>query len=253
MGKRSESIPHPPPDLGPSACGTGKGRSKGAERWYRMLTASDYGIAPDSRVLDAGCGTGRMAVPLTDYLTEGSYEGFDIHASAVRWCQENITPHAPNFRFEIADIFSTMYNPEGSQSAEEYKFPYPDNSFDFAFLASVFTHLEPRAVENYIYELGRVLESGGTCVISYFLLNDTAVDEIEAGRIRGRPNFPFKRDNHRLQRKVAPEVAVAHDEDMVRGFYGQAGMKILGVTYGSWARPDNGNEFRQDLVWAAKE
>ena len=36
-------------------------------------------LSPDHRVLDIGCGTGRMAIPLTSFLSKkGSYEGFDI-------------------------------------------------------------------------------------------------------------------------------------------------------------------------------
>lgn len=39
-------------------------------------------LIPGERVLDVGCGVGRMAIPLTRYLSaEGSYEGFDVAAS----------------------------------------------------------------------------------------------------------------------------------------------------------------------------
>src|SRR5437867_6142389 len=37
------------------------------------------GLRPDSKVLDVGCGIGRLAVPLTRHLGEtGSYDGLDI-------------------------------------------------------------------------------------------------------------------------------------------------------------------------------
>ena len=90
-----------------------------------MLTASPEGLKPDERVLDAGCGIGRIAVPLTEYLDEsGGYEGFDIAPEGIAWCRENITPRYPNFRFQVADIYNKSYNPEGSQKADEYEFPY---------------------------------------------------------------------------------------------------------------------------------
>lgn len=132
--------------------------------------------------LHAGCGIGRMAVPLTGYLSaEGSYEGFDIVPEGVRWCQENITPKYPNFRFQIADVHNDRYHPEGSQKASEYRFPYADGSFDFVFLTSVFTHMLPQDMENYLSEISRILRSGGRCLITFFLLNAESLKLIEMG------------------------------------------------------------------------
>lgn len=42
-------------------------------------------LAPHHHVLDVGCGIGRIAIPLTQYLSpEGRYEGFDPVRKAVR-------------------------------------------------------------------------------------------------------------------------------------------------------------------------
>lgn len=100
------------------------------------------GLQPSDKVLDVGCGVGRMAVPLTRYLANpGSYEGFDIDAKEIEWCTRHITSRYPNFRFRTADIQSRRYNPKGAYTAAEYKFPFPDGSFDFLFMTSVFTHI----------------------------------------------------------------------------------------------------------------
>ena len=54
----------------------------------------DWGrLLPTDAVLDVGCGIGRMALPLTNYLTPpGRYEGFDIMRANVDWCTSAITP-----------------------------------------------------------------------------------------------------------------------------------------------------------------
>ena len=78
------------------------------------------GLTPDSRVLDVGCGQGRMAVPLLRYLSgAGSYDGFDIVSTGIDWCRANISASHGNFRFHHADIRNEEYNPGGSCAAAE--------------------------------------------------------------------------------------------------------------------------------------
>jgi SAM-dependent methyltransferase len=98
------------------------------------------GLRPDSRVLDIGSGIGRMAVPLTRYLTS-EYNGLEIVAEGVDWCQRQISSRFPNFHFTRADVYNKHYNPTGRYQARDYRFPYEDSSFDFVFLTSVFTHM----------------------------------------------------------------------------------------------------------------
>ena len=80
------------------------------------------GLRPDAAVLEVGCGCGRMAVPLSRYIKSGSYEGFDVDREAITWCQENISPNHPNFRFRHLDIYNAHYNPTGKIKASELSF-----------------------------------------------------------------------------------------------------------------------------------
>lgn len=112
------------------------------------------GLKPYEKVLEPGCGCGRVAQFLTKYLdNKGQYEGFYIVEKSIEWCQENITSKFPNFHFTHSDIQNTLYNPTGKI---KYRFPYPDRSFDFVFLPSVFTHMLPEDMEHYFSEIARV-------------------------------------------------------------------------------------------------
>ncbi|HEX6388809.1 MAG TPA: methyltransferase domain-containing protein, partial [Solirubrobacteraceae bacterium] len=126
------------------------------------------GLTPDDEVLDVGCGIGRMAVPLTGYLApDARYAGFDIVPEGIRWCQRHITALRPSFSFELADVHNPRYNPRGSQPADAYTFPYGEERFDFAFATSLFTHLQPAAIDRYLREIGRVLRPGGRALVTF--------------------------------------------------------------------------------------
>ena len=54
------------------------------------------GLQPGDAVLDVGCGSGRMALPLTGYLnSEGHYAGFDVSRDAIAWPWSSIPPRHP--------------------------------------------------------------------------------------------------------------------------------------------------------------
>jgi SAM-dependent methyltransferase len=192
------------------------------------------GLKPSEDVLDVGCGVGRMALPLTSYLNgQGSYQGFDVVPYGVRWCQRNVTPRFPNFRFQVADIRNSMYNPDGEIAAAQYRFPFPDAEFDFAYATSVFTHMLPDEVGNYVGELARVLRPGGRCFATFFLLNEESRRLVAEGTSR----YDFRHGGG-VYRTIDPrtsEAAVAYDEEFVTGLLREHGLGLERQLYGDWA------------------
>jgi SAM-dependent methyltransferase len=224
-----------------------------AGRW--AYASRDLGqLAPSGRVLDIGCGPGRIAAHLARHLEDGSYEGFDIAPRSIRWCQRRITPRHPGFRFQLADIRNPQYNRTGSQEARNYDFPYSTGEFDLALAASVFTHMRPGEIARYISEAGRVLKPGGLLLASFFLLNEDTQQRVLAsgsrrlGEVQSDDGIGYRSDDPRV-----PEHMIAVFEPDVREMYDGAGLVVESIHYGKWCgRRDAYLGFGQDLVVARR-
>ena len=108
-----------------------------------------YGLMPEHTVIDVGCGSGRLAFQLREYLT-GKYIGMDVvpdlFGYAERICQR------PDWKF---------------YEAPGVTIPEPDNSADFICFFSVFTHLLHDESFLYLKDAQRVLKPGGKIVFSF--------------------------------------------------------------------------------------
>jgi SAM-dependent methyltransferase len=183
------------------------------------------GLQHDHRVLDIGCGVGRLAQPLTTVLSKrGQYDGFDVMPYMIEWCKRNITSAHPNFRFTHADVQTSIGHDTGVDAAD-YVFPYDDSTFDLAYAGSLFTHLTPAAAANYMTQVARVLKPGGVFVSTWNMYN-SASEKILPGRSL-RQAWPHEHDEHRLKDEQHPESNVAFDELWLRPRYAKSGLQIV--------------------------
>ena len=209
-------------------------------------------LQSDERVLDIGCGCGRVALPLTEHLSQtGTYVGMDVTAKPVMWCQKNITPQYPNFQFYHMDLYNKRYNPNGRSLAKDYTFPFDNESFDFIFLTSVFTHLLPADTENYLNQISRLLSQNGRAFITFFLLND--IQQTLASQRKNSIKFIFGSGPYRMRDESIPESAVAYDEVYLRKLLTQCGLEILGpIHYGTWSGRTDGLSYQDILMVQCK-
>jgi SAM-dependent methyltransferase len=234
----------PPGDL---ICTSEEHLYKG-QQWVEYFSGV-CGLKPDESVLDVGSGGGRVAIPLSEYLTEGRYEGFDTSAPDVRWCQEHITPRAPNFNFQHVNILNRTYNKGGTIAPRDFRFPYGDAEFDFLWLTSIFTHMLPEDIEHYFGEIRRVLRPGGRWLATWFVLDDDALRLMN----EGKSFYDFEHDlgAYRVVNPDQHEDAIAFPAEFVFGLYERFGFEVS-ADLGQWAgrEPTPTNRDGQDILVA---
>lgn len=205
------------------------------DNFLKQLIA--HGLTPDMRILDVGCGQGRMARPLVEYLEDGTYDGFDIVKSGIDWCQDQYAD-AENFTFRHANIFNARYNPKGDMAAREFTFPYPDESFDFIFLTSVFTHMFKEDIEAYLSEIYRVLKPSGRSLITWFIMRSSDTADLDFAHQYDVVTWTTLKSN--------PEAALAFDRDFALSLYEKCGFKPPQIHEGHWATA--GGVSYQDMI-----
>jgi SAM-dependent methyltransferase len=209
-------------------------------------------LTREARVLDIGCGVGRIAIPLTRHLTAGSYDGFDVSAEMVAWCRQAITPRFPAFRFTRIDVANSHYNPAGDLAADVVSFPYPDDEFDFALAVSLFTHLLPSSLLNYVHEAARVLAPGGTLFATFFLLDSETAAALERGtcaiELPHRLRDQAAGVEFRAMYASSPETAIGLERQFVYEALERAGLTVSAVYPGTWAGRAGGRSYQDILV-----
>lgn len=108
-----------------------------------------HGLQPSDYLIDVGCGSGRLSIPLSRYLTNGKYLGTDVVKDFLEYADKN-TPD--NFKFQLSNGF---------------EIPEQDNSVDMICFFSVFSHLLHEETYSYLEEAKRVLKSKGKIIFSF--------------------------------------------------------------------------------------
>lgn len=216
------------------------------ERTGRLFLrdAVGHGLEPHHRVLDLGCGAGRFAVALSQFLNRrGSYVGVDVSARSIRICRRYIGRRIHRFHFRRLDAFNSFYN-DGSQTpASEVRIPVASGTVDFVFSNSLFTHLCPEDADHYLAEIGRVLRRGGRTLNTMYLLNAESHELLAAPESRQGKTFPYV-GSSLVKHPDDPARWIAHDQASVFAAHEGAGMELESVHYGRWCgRTSHGKAF----------
>ena len=119
-------------------------------------------LQPGMSLLDCGCGPGTITIGLADWVAPGKVTGVDLDPKRVQQATEAAeAAGAANVAFQVGDI---------------YQLPFPDASFDAAFMTYVLMHLKDR--QSAVGEVMRVLKPGG--IFAAREMNHSAVIHLNA-------------------------------------------------------------------------
>lgn len=149
-------------------------------------------------------------------------------------------------------MFNKAFNRFTLKKAKNYKFNYADNSFDFIFLTSVFTHMHEADIANYLEEISRMLKPGGRVFITYFLINEETLNYLAKGTTTRK--FVKYSEHAYTDNPKTPESAIAHTETYVVELYKKNGLSVDEVCYGKWRSPKElrDTKHNQDRILATK-
>lgn len=199
----------------------------------------DVPLDETTRVLDIGCGIGRIATAFARQNRIGLYRGFDVVRYGILWCRKAIRD--PRYRFDYANIRNDFYNPFGGVEPEDYTFPYEERSFDLAVAISVFTHLPESQTRRYFAEAMRCLDTGGRAYFTTFLA--------ENRQPGARFSLAHSMGEALVERLEEPDLAVGYSRAFWEKLAAEHDAVIETVHDGSWSGRKGLRDFQDVLIF----
>ena len=125
------------------------------------------GLTLTSRVLDWGCGAGRLAIGIKEHFPEGRiqhYHGVDVKKNAIDWADENLK--APGFDFTYVNSCNERYNPPGGGRRT---LASGARSYDIVYGYSVLSHMTEEDASEYLKLIKDVITDDGKVFITSFV------------------------------------------------------------------------------------
>ncbi|MBN2394811.1 MAG: class I SAM-dependent methyltransferase [Anaerolineae bacterium] len=126
------------------------GRSHEAFRQHIVELAA---LAGDEHVLDAGCGTGLMALRIAAHHPGCAVHGIDISQKMIAVARRSAAAQGATIGFRVGSITAL---------------PYPEEAFDMALTSIMYHHLDLAEKWQSVTEIARVLKPGGRYVSAEF-------------------------------------------------------------------------------------
>jgi ubiquinone/menaquinone biosynthesis C-methylase UbiE len=117
-----------------------------AEFWKDRLTLLDTHLAPGTRLLEVGCGTGAVLGVLDNAFPALALSGVDIEPMLIATARERLKRPGIPIDLRVAD---------------GRHLPYADGSFDHVWIQFLLEHMDAQSARDVLQEAHRVLVPGG--------------------------------------------------------------------------------------------
>lgn len=210
-------------------------------------------LASRESILDVGCGCGRIAAALTQYVDRTShYIGIDIVPGLIDFAKTFITPRYPSFQFVLLNQSNSSYDSwrqkDGELGIAKLTEAVSAQSIDLAISVSLFTHLDYPSALEMLTSIHQVLKNDGRVFMTVFVLDASARDGVEAGRTA----FSFKQRTPSgklfAEKNDDPTFAVAYDDGLLDELIGSAGFQLDRRVRGYWSIGGTGETFQDVLI-----
>jgi SAM-dependent methyltransferase len=196
------------------------------DQFYHIL-CTYANLDRHSRLLDVGCGTGRLAAAIADKIR--SFDGFDAHPGYVEYCRTNRLG-----TYQHLDVRHNEYNPSGIMEPTAVTFPYGDRAFDVVTAIALYNHFHTDWFLHYLGETARVLRAGGHALFTCLLLNGLSIPKIPT--LKHPYALSHRTETSWHSSAARPLLNVAHQEMVVRRRCLEVGLRIVEpISYGQWA------------------
>ncbi|MCD6726851.1 MAG: class I SAM-dependent methyltransferase [Solirubrobacteraceae bacterium] len=195
-------------------------------------------LRPDDRVLEVGCGAGRLARPLADCLGPGgSYDGLGTGPEALAWCRYAYRDR-PDFAFTLVEAEERHPLAGAAGDVPNVRLPFADGAFDLVIAAGVVERLAEDRIRILLGEARRVLAVDGRLFATAYLLDDVARGAIAEGS--AQPHFAETGGGGAGCEPPSAQIGVAHDEEWLLDRVAEAGFRTAGIRHGTWVPRDGG-------------
>src|SRR3972149_7366063 len=132
---------------------------------------------------------------------------------------------------------SSSDNPEDNVIPSDQRSPCKNNEFDIVFMSSVFTHMTPPGLRNYICEIYSVLKPNGILMCAFHLTKD--LSQLVTNYVDVRPDSMDSK-YYKVADVNIPEINVAYDENYILNLFKNANLSLIGTPYfGKWNNREN--------------